>query len=148
MARDHALGGGAEQRADFLEHKARVLARHQGELTPERLAAAIVRLRRELEEGGDALAGVRSELVAERGQRSRFESLYHQRNGEVTGMRPELERLYREEQKLRTTADDQDQHLRRTYQEIERLMGIIRSMEQSRAWRLHRQLERVLRRGG
>jgi hypothetical protein len=38
--------------------------------------------------------------------------------------------------------EDQTQHLGRTYGEIARLETLIRAMEASRAWRLHRLLER------
>ncbi|NJL27628.1 MAG: hypothetical protein HC897_06870, partial [Thermoanaerobaculia bacterium] len=42
----------------------------------------------------------------------------------------ELHRLYQREGEL-------EEQLRRTYGEIERLGGIIRAMESTRAWRLH-----------
>ena len=43
---------------------------------------------------------------------------------------------------LQGTVREQVDHLARTYAEIERLNGLIRAMEGSRAWRLHRWLER------
>ncbi len=54
----------------------------------------------------------------------------------------ELTRLYGEEKALHATIDDQSAHLGRTYAEIERLNGLIRAMESSRAWRLHRLFSR------
>ena len=47
----------------------------------------------------------------------------------------EIQRLYDDEGKLRAAVDDQTAHLGRTYAEIERLNGIIREMEATRAWR-------------
>jgi len=54
----------------------------------------------------------------------------------------ELRRVYGEEQRLHAAADEQNAHLGRTYAEIERLNRLIREMEASRAWRLHRWLQR------
>jgi hypothetical protein len=50
--------------------------------------------------------------------------------------------LRAEETALRTVVADQDDHLRRTYAEIERLNGVVRAMESTRAWRLHQRLAR------
>jgi LmbE family N-acetylglucosaminyl deacetylase len=54
----------------------------------------------------------------------------------------EMQRLYGEESKLRGVVDEQTAHLGRTYAEIERLNRLIGDMEATRAWRLHRRLER------
>jgi hypothetical protein len=54
----------------------------------------------------------------------------------------ELRRVYGEESKLRGAVDEQTAHLGRTHAEIERLNRLIRDMEATRAWRLHRWLER------
>lgn len=54
----------------------------------------------------------------------------------------DLTRLYGQEQALRGTIDEQTAHLGRTYAEIERLNGLIRTMEATRAWRLHKLLAR------
>jgi hypothetical protein len=53
-----------------------------------------------------------------------------------------LRRVYGEESKLRGAVDEQTAHLGRTHAEIERLNRLIRDMEATRAWRLHRWLER------
>ena len=54
----------------------------------------------------------------------------------------EVQRLYDDEGKLRAAVDDQTAHLGRTYAEIERLNGLIREMEATRAWRVHQWLGR------
>ena len=53
----------------------------------------------------------------------------------------DLQRLYDEEARLRAALGERDEHLGRTYAEIERLGERIRAMEGTRAWRLHRRLE-------
>ncbi|HEY0513828.1 MAG TPA: PIG-L family deacetylase [Thermoanaerobaculia bacterium] len=55
---------------------------------------------------------------------------------DVQRLAAETQRLYDDEGKLRAAVDDQTAHLGRTYAEIERLNGILREMEASRAWRL------------
>lgn len=57
-------------------------------------------------------------------------------------MRAEIQRLYDQETKFRAAVEDQTAHLGRTYQEIERLNGVIREMETTRAWRLHQWMRR------
>ena len=54
--------------------------------------------------------------------------------------RREIQRLYDEEGTLRAAVDDQTAHLGRTYAEIERLNGMLREMEATRAWRVHQWL--------
>ncbi len=54
----------------------------------------------------------------------------------------ELTRLYGEEKALHTTIGEKAAHLGRTYAEIERLNGLIRAMESTRAWRLHKRFSR------
>jgi glycosyltransferase involved in cell wall biosynthesis len=81
---------------------------------------ALTRERFQWEERSHAVNG---ELAAEKDDRRRVEA--------------ELERLYGEELKLRSAVEDQTAHLGRTYAEIERLNGLIRTMEATRAWRAH-----------
>jgi len=154
----HVFGERPRERADFLEVKARVLAKHAASLTPEALARAVDTLRAELVAEREAQAGARSDLAAARTdltalaqdhqalarERFRWEERYHAANGELAGLRgeretlrAELQRLYDDEKKLRAAVDDQTAHLARTYAEIERLNGIIREMEATRAWRVH-----------
>lgn len=95
-----------------------------------------------------ALSRTHDALARERFQ---WEERYHAANGELTSLRGELDRLqaergkidaevqrlYEEERKLRAAVEDQTAHLGRTYAEIERLNGILREMESTRAWRFH-----------
>jgi LmbE family N-acetylglucosaminyl deacetylase len=181
----HIFGERPRERADFLEVKARVIAKHAARLPPETLARAVDTLRADLVDEREGWAGARRETAALRDQlavlRSDFGALharlaareadlaalggahnalaterffweerYHAANGEPVAMRSELERarqdrgqvdaevqrLYEEERKLRAAVEDQTAHLGRTYAEIERLNGILREMEATRAWRV------------
>jgi len=67
-------------------------------------------------------------VVALRAEQERFATAAAERGSE-------LERLWAEEKALHTA-------LARTYAEIERLNGLIASMEATRAWRVHRWLTR------
>jgi len=163
----HVFGESPRQRADFLEVKARVLAKHAAGLSPEALARAVDVLRGELVAEREGWAGARRDLAAARSdlaalsqdhdslarQRFLWEERYHALNGEMALLkeehaklqeetRGEIQRLYGEEGKLRAAVEDQTAHLGRTYAEIERLNGMIREMEASRAWRLHQWWQR------
>jgi LmbE family N-acetylglucosaminyl deacetylase/glycosyltransferase involved in cell wall biosynthesis len=172
----HVLGETPRRRADFLAMKARVLARHASELAPETLARAVDTLRRELVEAAEEAAVRRAEAEASRERAAaaaeeletlarahqklsrdyfELEERYHRRHGEVEALREEgaaqrrdLQRLYDESAELRSVVEDQTAHLGRTYAEIERLQGVIRAMESTRAWRLHQRLGRWLGRRG
>jgi chromosome segregation ATPase len=177
----HVFGERPRERADFLEVKARVLAKHAAELRPDVLARAVDVLRAELVAEREVVAAVRrdfevrldalqGDLAASRAdfatlershaslsgeyhalmrERVAQEERYHALNGELAAvrdehgkLRTEVQRLYDDEGKLRAAVDDQTAHLGRTYAEIERLNGIIREMESTRAWRLHTWLGR------
>lgn len=159
----HVFGERPRERGDFLEVKARVLAKHADRLRPDVLARAVDTLRAEIvneREGRasaereavslrGALAETRGELDAVARQRFLWEERFHALNGELEGFRAghaklaaELQRLYDEERALRSAVDDQTVHLGRTYAEIERLNRLIREMEATRAWRLHQRLQR------
>ena len=75
-------------------------------------------------------------------------------NGEMEALRQDnsrargdLQRLYDQEQKLRSNLNEQIVHLGRTYAEIERLNALIKQMESSRAWRLHQWVQERKGRG-
>jgi LmbE family N-acetylglucosaminyl deacetylase len=151
---------------------ARVVHTLRGELVTEREAAAAGRRRLEaLGEEVASLARANRQLSAERfhfedrfhdanGElqatradrerlreeaRRRLDEMATQlaaREAAAAELAAELRRVYGEEAKLRATADEQNAHLGRTYAEIERLSRLIREMEASRAWRLHRWLQR------
>jgi len=159
----HVFGESPRERADFLEVKARVLAKHASRLEPDKLARAVDTLRAELVAEREGWAGARRDLERLRTDLAaladehralardwnRLEDRYHVLNGEASalreereGLRAEIQRLYDEETKLRAAMDDQTGHLGRTYAEIERLNSLIREMESTRAWRIHRWWQR------
>ncbi|HEX7181296.1 MAG TPA: PIG-L family deacetylase [Thermoanaerobaculia bacterium] len=166
----HIFGERPRERGDFLEVKARVLAKHADRLRPEVLARAVDTMRAEIVDEREGWASARRELAATREElaaryadlnalsvahqvlaRERFEweERYHVLNGELTAwkedslrVRAELQRLYDEENKLRQALDEQSAHLGRTYAEIERLNRLIRDMESTRAWRTHQWWQR------
>ncbi|MCB1007303.1 MAG: PIG-L family deacetylase [Acidobacteria bacterium] len=115
----HALGERPRERADFLEVKARVLAKHADALSPERLARVVDRLRAE---------AVLADVERDR-QRRELES-------HVDRTRAELTTLYR-------AAEEQTAHVGRLYGEIDRLNTLIRTMEGTRAWRTHLWWQRI-----
>jgi LmbE family N-acetylglucosaminyl deacetylase len=176
----HVFGERPRERADFLEVKARVIAKHAARLGPETLARAVDTLRADLVAEREGWNGTRRELASVRAdladlavlradlatlahdhdtlarERFHWEERYHAANGELTALRDELERaradrgqvdaevqrLYAEEGKLRAAVEDQTAHIGRTHAEIERLNGLLREMEATRAWRLHQLLSR------
>ncbi|MCB1056529.1 MAG: hypothetical protein KDD11_13585, partial [Acidobacteria bacterium] len=56
-----------------------------------------------------------------------------------------LGETHAEIERLEAAVREQGDHLGRTYAEIERLNTLIRTMEESRAWRLHQWLQRTRR---
>ena len=155
----HVFGERPRERADFLEMKARVLAKHASRLRPDVLARAVDVLRaelvserenrRELDRLRADLAALAQDHQALARERERLEDRFHLLNGhaaalrtEREGLHTEIQRLYEEERKLRAVVDDQTAHLGRTYAEIGRLNGIVREMEGTRAWRLHQWWQR------
>ena len=162
----HVFGERPRERADFLAVKARVLDKHAGRRGGESLARAIDTLRGEAVAARESVAFERrgrEAAVAELGhrieelraahdrlavERALWEDRCHAARGEsdarrqhVERLEAELARLYEEEQRLRAAVEEQTAHLGRTYGEIERLNGVVRGMEATRAWRVHRWLE-------
>lgn len=169
----HALGETPKSRADFLAMKARVLAKHASHLAPERLAAAVDRLRAEVVDLAEARGTARREaqeratevarLQAERGA---AEDRYHRLNGELASVKGEHARLLAEheagaaearrlydreqllageQQRLERDLSAQTDLVARLYAEIERLMKRLEAMESTRAWRLHQWWQRRVR---
>lgn len=166
----HIFGERPRERGDFLEIKARVLAKHADRVRPDVLARAVDTLRAEIVHEREGWAGARREAASLRDawatQRADLEALgvahqvlakeryaweerFHTANGELLGLRDanaqastELRRLYEEERQLRAAVEDQSAHLGRTYAEIERLNRLIREMEATRAWRVHQWWQR------
>lgn len=166
----HVLGERPRQRGDFLAMKARVLAKHAARLAPETLARAVDSLREEAVEAVEAAAAARRDAERDARRARLAEEDSQSAHGELVALRDEHRRLSEDERRylaalddharrfermfadeaalraeeaaLRTVVADQDDHLRRTYAEIERLNGVIRAMEATRAWRLHQRLAR------
>jgi LmbE family N-acetylglucosaminyl deacetylase len=154
----HVFGERPRERADFLEVKARVLAKHAARLRPELLARAVDTMRAELVAEREGQASVRLELSAARAglaaahgeisrvkadihtlsrERFQWEERFHATNGELAALKDDLKRVAGEDEKLRAVVSDQTDHLGRTYAEITRLNALVRAMESSRAWRAH-----------
>jgi LmbE family N-acetylglucosaminyl deacetylase len=143
-------------RADLVNER-EALAASRRQLTAVREGAAeLERTHRELAAQRfhfeDRFHAVHGELQALREQESHLRQ-ENRRLGEeaqelagraaaVDRLSAELQRLYGEESRLHAAIGEQGEHLGRTYGEIERLNRILREMESSRAWRLHRWLER------
>ncbi len=165
----HILGDKPRSRTDFLDMKARVLRKHA--LNPEvdiqrvaeTLAQVIDTLRADQVVENEDVNRLRRELADRRGEVQQAEARYHQLNGELQGVQihqqviEESERRTREEfrqreadilrqtqdiHSLQAQIDGQSKTLRQTYDEIERLNELIRTMESSKAWRMHQWIQR------
>jgi LmbE family N-acetylglucosaminyl deacetylase/glycosyltransferase involved in cell wall biosynthesis len=156
----------ADERSDFFITKGHIIERYRELQTPELIATVIGRLRAEAVAKAEESAAVRTELSALRDAYSRLETGYHALNGEAVGLRnevaslteerdrltAELDRrpendqitleLYQQRDELRATLDQRDDELRHTFAEIDRLNQLIGEMEGTKAWRLHRTIER------
>ena len=120
----HVFGERPRERADFLEVKARVLAKHSDRLRPEVLARAVDTLRAELVAEREGWTGARRDLASLRSDltalsqthqelaRERFlwEERYHAANGSVAALGEERETLRSEIQRL---GGEIQAHLRR-----------------------------------
>lgn len=130
----HIFGERPRERADFLEVKARVLAKHADRLRPEILARAVDTLRAEIVEEREGHATARRELAAAREEsgrrqadldtlaaahqalsRERFqwEERFHAVNGDLALMKEdrrrietEIQRLYDQETALRAAIEE------------------------------------------
>jgi len=143
---DQILGAQASQRPDFMAMKARVIERHSDLCTPQALARATTRLRDEAVRSAEESAARAAEAADLRSLYSTSQDAYHRLNGELENLRAHAARLEQETQELREARrviDEQTQHLARLHAEIERLGSIIEAMEGTKAWRLHRAVERL-----
>jgi hypothetical protein len=166
----HIFGERPRERGDFLAVKSRVLAKHADRLSPEVLARAVDTLRADLVNEREDRTAARRELAARESDLLRLradleelgrahETLSRERfaleersfamNGELESLRQDngrlrsdLQRLYDQESQLRGSLHEQIFQLRRTYAEIERLNGMIRQMESTRAWRFHQWVQK------
>ena len=141
-ATHHALAAG-EGSTEFTKQKARILERYREQLDPQRLARVVVALRADAVENNETLervqherTGLERELRALQSEHRLLELRYHEKNGEVESLRPELAAT-------RSSFDEQTEHLARTYAEIERLTGLLDEMKGSKAWRLQERLAKL-----
>jgi hypothetical protein len=138
----HALGDRPRQRADFLAVKAKVLAKHVADLTPDALARAVDTLRAESVDQAEAARRARDEAAELRRAHDALADRFHRAHGEAAALREERgrlvaevetsgeesRRLYQRERELAAHVEEQDAHLGRTYGEIERLNGIVETL--------------------
>jgi LmbE family N-acetylglucosaminyl deacetylase len=131
----HVFGERPRERTDFLEVKARVLAKHAGRLRPEALARAVDTLRGDLVAEREGWAGARRDLAAAREDlaalaqthqqlaRERFlwEECYHAANGEAAALREEREGLHAEIHRLGAEIQGLHAEIRRISAETQRL---------------------------
>lgn len=120
------FGERPDARADFLEVKARVIAKHRQRQSPEVIARVVDRLRAETVAAAEALRARSDELESERRRSA----------GERGALQSEIERH-------RRAAAEREQALHSLHAEIERLKTLIKTMESTKAWRLHRAVERL-----
>jgi len=167
----HILGNQPHQRGDFLQMKAVVIQRHRDRLGSAAIAGIVDRLRGETVASLDADSVARRELADLQVAQIARDEAYHRMNGECEALRGERQRhideisrlemelaphretiselqkettrLQREESDLRSKIEEQDDHLRRLYAEIERLTELVEAMEQTTAWKLHRKVEKL-----
>jgi LmbE family N-acetylglucosaminyl deacetylase/glycosyltransferase involved in cell wall biosynthesis len=166
----------AADRSDFFAVKGRVIERYLQYQTPETLARVIGRLRDEAVASREESAARAAEAARLRQSTHDLAEAYHRVNGERDSIRMErdglaaeharlsaeverlerhataidvrLRQLFGDDDVIRGAMDETEEHLARTYQEIDRLNTLVRQMEGTKAWRLHRFLERLRGRGG
>ncbi len=133
------FGESPRERSDFLEVKARVLARHTEILGAEGLARAVDTLRRESVERFEEARSQRREARELRRRLTDRDGAFFRLNGRLAALKGDYERLQRafdetrdafqvkadEEKELRRVVADQEGHLARTYEEIEKLTGVV-----------------------
>ncbi|MCG8461554.1 MAG: PIG-L family deacetylase [Holophagales bacterium] len=145
----HVLGDRPRQRIDFLEMKARVLAKHRGRIDSELLARLVDALRAEAVEATEGRRRAREEACG-------WQERFHQANGRLDAVEGHVRLLEQQLATERQRGDDAERilaevradgearsrELARAYGEIERLDELIRAMESTRAWKLHQALQR------
>lgn len=122
----HILGEHAAERRGFLSMKARVIEKHRHRHSAEVSARVIDLLRRE--------------AVAAQGNTPHHSGGFEQ---ERRLFQSERQALNEALELHRSAIAEHDENAQRLYAEIERLNGIIKAMEGTKAWGLHRSLERL-----
>jgi len=157
----------AEELSDFFVTKGHVIERYRHLHTSELLASVIGRLRSEAVVTSEESVGVRKELSGLREAQTALDAAYTQADAERAALRVERDRLaeerdrlvatleghpdhdrqtldlYRQRDQLREQVMEHEDHLRRTYAEIERLNALIQDMQGTRAWRMHKTVEKL-----
>ena len=106
--------------------KARIITKHSDRHSPEATARVVDTLRAEAVSGCEALAARNAELESERASFAESRAVLN-------------EALDRHRQALA----EHDENAQRLYAEIERLTSLVEEMEGTKAWRLHRSLEKL-----
>jgi len=154
----HILADQPRQRADFLQVKARVVNKHAEHHDGQLMVRVVDRLRAEAVAETESAARLREQLrqATSRGEEQQGKADHldiHNRSlvdevgqlkqelraheRELHGRDREIRVRDRELTELRAKIDEQNEHLGRTYGEIERLGSLLEAMRASRAWRLH-----------
>ncbi|MEM8930775.1 MAG: glycosyltransferase [Acidobacteriota bacterium] len=161
----HVLGDRPRQRADFLRRKAEIIGRHRQRLGADELASVIDRLRAETvsaEERGRHQATradqaeaawhrLNGTLRAAEDRRRQLEALDERMRADLDTERAarrdhehradtltrQVDALGGQVAELEAFQHEQGEALARAYDEIARLTELVRTMESSRAWRLH-----------
>jgi chromosome segregation ATPase len=151
--------------------KASIIERQRGHLDAAVIARVVDTLRAEAVNLSEAATSAERDLRDNRVAMDRLTDRTHRLNGEREALRGErsmllvkieslegelaehrrsnaeldveCRRLRAEERLLRSKVEEQDEHLGRLYAEIERLTGIIGTMERTTAWRWHKRVERL-----
>ena len=160
----HVFGERPAERDDFLTVKAQVVARSSEQLRPSLVSRVVARLRaeaiehaesargrgrdlgalrRSLAELEDAFHRVQGERASLAGERERLLGENHRLSADVRRLGDELSRLYDEEKRLHRDAAERGREVESLSAEVDRLSTLIRAMEATKAWRLHRLVERL-----
>lgn len=157
------LGERPRERADFLELKARVLAKHAARLAPDLLARVVDGLRAEQVAAAEAARGLRTENAELRQNWAGLSDDYHRLRGETAALRDDHRRvtaearaagarsleLQEESGRLRAELAKRDLELQRLYDheaaaqaERQRLAGELETLAAQQA-RLYAEIERL-----
>ena len=158
----HVIGDNGRQRADFLDMKGRVLAKHADLLVPEHLARVIDTLRSEsvaaleevrhseerLADQKTAFFKLRGTLRAAEDRSQQLRALSEQSRHELGETRGRLEAAHHHQQELRRQVEEleafqrqQSEELQNAYAEIGRLNNLVDAMQSTPAWRLHEKMQ-------
>jgi hypothetical protein len=110
----------------------------------ERDKASLLEERRELT---SSLSSAHEDLASVRRQVAALNSEIEELQGQLADLQEQLESAYSEGASLRETAGNQEDLIGRLYAEIDRLNQLLARIYSSKAWRLHRTVEKLRGRG-